>query len=80
MHDTDTTCVKELIMTMKVTRLTMYWTIDEAATAIDFLDRLRDALWETYGEQITQWHREADDNRIQDVNQCELGFDDDIPF
>ncbi len=67
-------------MTMKVTRLTMYWTIDEAATAIDFLDRLRDALWETYGEQITQWHREADDNRIQDVNQCELGFDDDIPF
>ena len=80
MHDTDTTCVKELIMTMKVTRLTMYWTIDEAATAIDFLDRLRDALWETYGEQITQWHREVDDNRIQDVNQCELGFDDDIPF
>ena len=67
-------------MTMKVTRLTMYWTIDEAATAIDFLDRLRDALWETYGEQITQWHREVDDNRIQDVNQCELGFDDDIPF
>jgi len=67
-------------MTMKVTRLTMYWTIDEAATAIDFLDRLRDALWETYEEQITQWHREADDNRIQDVNQCELGFDDDIPF
>jgi hypothetical protein len=67
-------------MTMNVTRLTTYWTIDEAATAIDFLDILRDALWETYGEQITDMHREAYDNRFQDINQCELGFDDDIPF
>ena len=67
-------------MTMKVTRLTTYWTIDEAATAIEFLDILRDALWETYGEQITEMHREAYDNRFQHINQCELGFDDDIPF
>jgi len=67
-------------MTMKVTRLTTYWTIDEAATAIEFLDILRDALWETYGEQITEMHREAYDNRFQGINQCELGFDDDIPF
>ena len=67
-------------MTMKVTHLTTYWTSDEAATAIDFLDRLRDALWEIYGEQITEMHREACDSRIQDINQCELGFDDDIPF
>ena len=67
-------------MTMKVTRLTTYWTIDEAATAIEFLDILRDALWETYGEQITDMHREAYDNRFQDINQCELGFDDDLPF
>ena len=67
-------------MTMKVTRVTTYWTLDEAATAIDFLDRLRDALWETYGEQITRMHREDYDNHTQDINQCELGFDDDIPF
>ena len=67
-------------MTMNVTRLTTYWNIDEAATAIEFLDILRDALWETYGEQITELHREAYDNRFQDINQCELGFDDDIPF
>ena len=67
-------------MAMKVTRLTTYWSTDEAATAIDFLDRLRDALWETYGQQITELHRETYDNRFQDINQCELGFDDDIPF
>ena len=67
-------------MTMNVTRLTTYWTIDEAATAIDFLDTLREALWETYGEQITRMHREACDDRIRDTNQCEFEFDDDIPF
>jgi hypothetical protein len=67
-------------MTMKVTRLTTYWTVDEAATVIDCLDRLRDALWETYREQITEMHREDYDSHFQDINQCELGFDDDIPF
>ena len=67
-------------MTMNVTRLTTYWSVDEAATAIDFLDTLREALWETYGEQITTMHREACDDRIQDTNQGELEFDDDIPF
>ena len=67
-------------MTMNTTRLTTYWTIDEAATAIDFLDTLRDALWETYGEQITQMHREACDDCIRDANQCEFEFDDEIPF
>ena len=67
-------------MTMKVTRLTTYWSINEAATAIEFLDILRDALWETYGEQITQMHREADNDRTKDANQCEFEFDDDILF
>jgi len=67
-------------MTMNTTRLTMYWTVGEAATAIDFLDTLRDALWETYGEQITRMHREACDEHTRDINQREFEFDDDITF
>jgi hypothetical protein len=67
-------------MTMNTTRLTTYWSTDEAATLIDFLDILREALWETYGEQITRMHREAYDDRIPDANQCEFEFNDDIPF
>ena len=67
-------------MTMKVTRLTTYWSIAEAAIAIELLDLLREALWETYGEQITQMHREDYDDRIRDTNQCEFEFDDDISF
>jgi hypothetical protein len=67
-------------MTMNTTRLITYWNTAEAATVIDFLDAIRDALWETYGEQITAMHREACDQTSQDKNQCELEFDDDITF
>jgi len=67
-------------MTMNTTRLTTYWRTGEAAAVIDFLDTLRDALWETYGEQITRMHREIYDDRIRDANQCEFEFDDEIPF
>lgn len=67
-------------MTMNVTHLTTYWTIDEAATAIEFLDSLRDALWETYGEQITKMYRDAEDDRIRDTNQGEFDFDDELSF
>ena len=31
-------------MSMKITRLTTYWTADEADTAISLLDELRDRL------------------------------------
>ena len=67
-------------MTMNSARLATYWDIGDAATVIDFLDLLRDALlWEPYGDQITQIHREAYYDRFEDPNQCELEFDDDIP-
>ncbi len=67
-------------MTMNTTRLTTYWTIDDAATVIDFLDTLRDALWETYGEQITRMYREDCHDHVPDTNQYEFEFDDEIPF
>jgi len=65
---------------MDTTRLNTYWSVDEAATIITFLDILRDALWETYGEQITTMLREDHDDRIRDTNQYEFEFNDDIPF
>jgi hypothetical protein len=65
---------------MNTTRLITYWTTGEAATVIDFLDTLREALWETYGEQITSMHREDYNDFVRDANQCEFEFDDDIPF
>jgi hypothetical protein len=67
-------------MTMNTTRLVTYWNTAEAATVIDFLDALRDALWETYGEQITQMHREAREESDRYNAQCEFAFDDDMKF
>ena len=67
-------------MTMNTTHLTTYWTTGEAAIALDFLDTLRDALWETYGEHINGMHYETYLNAIQDPNQYEFEFNDDIPF
>lgn len=67
-------------MTMNTTRLITYWNTAEAATVIDFLDAIRDVLWETYGEQITQMHREAYEESSRAENQCEFEFDDNITF
>ena len=65
---------------MDTTRLTTYWTVDEATTIITFLDILRDALWDTYGEQITTMLRDDHNDLIRDTNQYEFEFNDDIPF
>lgn len=64
-------------MTMKITRLTTYWTTDEADTVVAFLDELRDTLWECYGDQITEMRRNALTNTERDTRQAELLFDDD---
>ncbi|MCP5407935.1 MAG: hypothetical protein H6963_01395 [Chromatiaceae bacterium] len=65
---------------MNTTHVTTYWTLGEASTVIDFLDTLRDTLWETYGEEITRMQREACGEFIRDTDQYEFEFDDDIPF
>jgi len=67
-------------MTMKITRLTTYWTADEADTIVAFLDELRDTLWETYAEQIIEMRRNAIMRTETNTNQGELAFDDDIDF
>lgn len=65
-------------MSMNVTRLRTYWTTEEAATVVDFLDNLRDILWESYGEQIAQMQREASEEQIPDRDQAQFLFDDDL--
>ena len=64
-------------MAMKITRLTTYWTAEEADTVMAFLDELRDTLWECYGEQIIDMRRNALARTEGDPGQTELAFDDD---
>lgn len=67
-------------MTMRITRLTTYWTADEADTVIALLDELRDRLWETYGDQIIVLRRNAMPRCDSTTDQTELPFNDDIDF
>jgi len=63
-------------MTMKLTQLRTYWDADDAYCVIAFLDELRDALWDMYGDEII----EAQQATHLASNQTELSFDDDIEF
>lgn len=67
-------------MSMKVTRLYTHWSSAEAQTIIEFLDLLRDQLWETYGDQIISLLQEASVSQDGDERQAELEFNDDIVF
>lgn len=67
-------------MSMKITRLYTYWDPDQAHTILEFLDRLRDQIWEIYGDEIVDLLRNRSDTPTKDQHQIELEFDDDIDF
>jgi hypothetical protein len=67
-----------MIMTMKITPLYTHWEAAEAHTVIEFLDVLRDQLWEIYGDQIVDLLREASVTQVVSEHQGELELDDDI--
>ncbi|MFN2110913.1 MAG: hypothetical protein ACK2UI_14760 [Anaerolineae bacterium] len=67
-------------MAMKITRLYTHWEAAEAHTVIEFLDVLRDQLWELYGDQIVDLLREASVTQVVNERQGELAFDDDLEF
>ena len=66
-------------MNMRIAPLTMHYTVEQAAELLNLLDTLRDALWETYGEQIVNMHRQQCAHQLQQ-DQYEFDFDDEIPF
>jgi len=67
-------------MSMKVTRLYTYWEPAEAHTVIEFLEVLREQLWEIYGDQIVDLLREEAVTQVVNKHQGELEFDDDVEF
>jgi hypothetical protein len=67
-----------MTMSMNITRLYTYWEAAEAHTVIEFLDVLRDQLWEIYGDQIVDLLREASVTHHVNEHQGELEFDDDL--
>ena len=66
-------------MSLSITPLPTHWDAAEAYTVIAFLDLLREQLWETYGDEITQMLQAADHGSVNE-QQIELGFDDHLDF
>jgi hypothetical protein len=66
-------------MSLSFTHLPTHWDADEAYTVIAFLDQVRDALWETYADDITTMMRDANCGD-RDEGQFELPFDDPLDF
>ena len=67
-------------MSLSVTPLYTHWSADEAYLVIQFLDRLREQLIETYGDEIIDMLKATDTDNHDDSNQIEFPFDDDLPF
>lgn len=67
-------------MSMNTTRLVTYWNAGEAHDVIEFLDILRDQLWETYGDRIIAMRLEAEEQRTEHEEQIQLAFDEEEPF
>ena len=65
-------------MTMKIIKLQAHWSADEAYTVIEWLDLMRDSIFDAYGEEITAMLKEA--SAPQSADQRELPFDDDLNF
>lgn len=43
---------------MKTLKITTHWTPDEAARIYDMLDLVQTAIWEAYGNDITEFYME----------------------
>tara|TARA_R110000772_G_scaffold268522_1_gene395873 strand:+ start:2060 stop:2266 length:207 start_codon:yes stop_codon:yes gene_type:complete len=68
---------------MKTIKLTTHWTTEQADDIYALLDAFKEAIWQTYGEDIIKMHQEiANENEHEKV--IEVGennnFNDELPF
>lgn len=67
-------------MSMSSTRFMTYWNAGETHDVIEFLDILRDQLWEANGDQIIAMRLETDGQHIEQEDKIQLTFDEEEPF
>ncbi len=57
-----------------------YWTAEQALAVYDFLDELRERVWDRYGEQVTERMRFEYEEQQRHAQLELLPFNDEIPF
>ena len=60
---------------LKIMKLTTYWSAEEASTAYEVMDALKEAVWEVYGDKIVAKHRAMRDEMQKTGDQYPLPFD-----
>lgn len=68
---------------MKITRLTTYFDADQVITVLELLDELREAICNSYQQDIEQWQKEQYLQQQRDgVNQTQQDgpFNDPLDF
>jgi len=56
------------------------WSPEQALAVYDFLDELRERVWDRYGEQITERMRLEYEQQQQSAQFELFPFNDEIPF
>ena len=57
-----------------------YWTAEQALAVYDFLDNLRERVWDRYGEHITERMRFEYEEQKRRAQLELFPFNDEIPF
>jgi len=60
-------------MSMKILKIPVYWTAEEADCIYQLLGDLKEEVWRLYGEEIRQLYAELH-------NDTDTDFNDDVPF
>ena len=65
-------------MSMKILRIPVHWTPEEAHTVHELLQALQEEVWQQYGADIRQMHRTIRDEQQQRQRPGAGGEDDDF--
>lgn len=66
---------------MKILKITTYWTVEEAASACEFLDEIKNAILTAYRDEFEQYNQERYEELQQQNEKVEEDWcDDEIPF
>jgi len=57
---------------MKTLRITTHWTTEQAEDMYMLLDDLKSAIWQSYGEEIVEMHREIAFEQKKEGENSEL--------
>jgi hypothetical protein len=63
---------------MKILKITTHWSAEEAEGIYQLLDEFKDAIWQSYGEDILEMHKTMQLEK-QDSDEHE-DFNDETPF